>query len=174
MRNILKNIFCASLAGLILAGCSKEESDFAGTDNHIISFEMKVGSESYKAVILDNEIRLTVPKGTDLSQGKPDIVLCENMRLTPDPSTITDWGEEYQFIATSYNNSDRIYRYRIIHPEVSTDGNVVLNTQADVDAFARSGIDVIRGNLIIGAEKGGGLRFHPQPGRTGKPAGGRV
>lgn len=155
MRNILKNIFCASLAGLILAGCSKEESDFAGTDNHIISFEMKVGSESYKAVILDNEIRLTVPKSTDLSQGKPDIVLCENMRLTPDPSTITDWGEEYQFIATSYNNSDRIYRYRIIHPEVSTDGNVVLNTQADVDAFARSGIDVIRGNLIIGAEKGG-------------------
>ena len=94
MRNILKNIFCASLAGLILAGCSKEESDFAGTDNHIISFEMKVGSENYKAVILDNEIRLTVPEGTDLSQGKPDIVLCENMRLTPDPSTITDWGEE--------------------------------------------------------------------------------
>ena len=41
MRNILKNIFCASLAGLILAGCSKEESDFAGTDNRIISFEMK-------------------------------------------------------------------------------------------------------------------------------------
>ena len=67
---------------MILAGCSKEESDFAGTDNHIISFEMKVGSENYKAVILDNEIRLTVPKGTDLSQGKPDIVLCENMRLT--------------------------------------------------------------------------------------------
>ncbi len=46
----------------------QRESDFAGTDNHIISFEMKVGSESYKAVILDNEIRLTVPKGTDLSR----------------------------------------------------------------------------------------------------------
>lgn len=73
--------------------------------------------------------------------------------IYPDPATVADWNQEWQFLVSSYDNqNDRTYLYTVERTDIATDGSLTLRTQAEVDAFARSGINTVEGNLTIGGE----------------------
>ena len=80
--------------------------------------------------------------------------MCEHASIHPDPATIRDWSQEWQFLVSSYGQSDRTYIYTVNRTDVATGGSLTLRTQAEVDAFAASRINVVEGNLTIGVEGG--------------------
>ena len=74
VQNIMKNkinLLCVAFFSLLLAGCEKENNDFVGSDNYIISFKLVNGEQEWPAIIADNNITVTVPAGADLSYWKP-------------------------------------------------------------------------------------------------------
>ena len=70
--------------------------------------------------------------------------------ISPDPAGITAWDEEYRFTVKAYNEATHSYTYRLVYTPVVSEGNIVLGTQAAVDAFAASGVSVVEGSLTIG------------------------
>lgn len=155
----MKNIFLIGclLGGIafIFGGCSdKDESPFAGTDNYITAMTLTQGKAVYEAIIAGDSITVTVPYTVSLDGATAVFEHSELAVITPDPASITDWNRERQFRVTSYNQGDRRYIYRVIHADIPNEGDVVLHTQADVEAFAESGATIIRGNLVIGAYVG--------------------
>ena len=78
--------------------------------------------------------------------------LCEHASIYPDPATVADWDQEWQFLVSSYDNqNDRTYLYTVERTDIATDGSLTLRTQAEVDAFARAD-QHRRRNLTIGGE----------------------
>lgn len=70
----------------------------------------------------------------------------------PRPGDCRDWDQEWQFLVSSYDNqNDRTYLYTVERTDIATDGSLTLRTQAEVDAFARSGINTVEGNLTMEA-----------------------
>jgi hypothetical protein len=55
---------------------------------------------------------------------------------------------------TSYNGKERTYHYSLSRTLIVGEGDVLLETAEDVEAFAARGISRIEGNLIIGKETG--------------------
>lgn len=135
---------------LALFSCNDDDSDFTGDDNYIISFDLTLAGVSYPAAISGDEIILSIPEGVSLSNATARVVLSENSSIVPDPAGITDWNAEEQFVVSSYNHKRKSYIYRIQRRPISTTGNVILSTQAEVDAFAATGVSIIDGNLTIG------------------------
>ena len=61
MKNKI-NLLCVAFFSLLLAGCEKENNDFVGSDNYIISFKLVNGEQEWPAVVCaDNNITVTVP-----------------------------------------------------------------------------------------------------------------
>lgn len=154
LKNRIMKSALILLCSLLLWACDKEDNDFTGSDNYITDFKITQGENSYNAVIDGDNIVLTVPEGTSFEGAKAEIKTSENASIAPDPSSITHWGEEYQLIVSSYNQTDRVYKYTIRYSPLSAEGNVTLLTQADVEAFAKKGVSVIDGNLTIGQASG--------------------
>ncbi len=155
VQNIMKNkinLLCVAFFSLLLAGCEKENNDFVGSDNYIISFKLVNGEQEWPAIIADNNITVTVPAGADLSGAAVVLETCEHVAVSPDPASITDWEASRDFTAVSYNQTQRTYHYSLVRTEADTKGDFVLNTQASVDAFATMGIETIDGNLSVGTE----------------------
>ena len=145
------------LAGLFaFAACNKEEQDpFSGKDSYITAFSLQQGETVFHAAIAGDVITITKPEGFSLTQAKAIVKLSENASIYPDPATVTDWDEERQFVVTAHNGSTQIkYKYTVEHSGIAHDGTVILETQADVDAFGQQGITFIDGNLIIGRTAG--------------------
>ena len=105
----------------------------------------------YHAAISGDRITLTVPVGVDLTGATVSYELCEQATIKPDPASITDWNNDQAFRVTSYNQSWGSYTYTVSRSQIVNNGNVTLLTQADVEAFAASGVTVVDGNLTIGA-----------------------
>ena len=59
MKNKI-NLLCVAFFSLLLAGCEKENNDFVGSDNYIISFKLVNGEQEWPAIIADNNITVTV------------------------------------------------------------------------------------------------------------------
>ena len=76
--------------------------------------------------------------------------MSENAQVTPDPKTISDWYSDQVFRVESHSGTYHSFIYRLEQTDNSFDKEVVLTTQADVDAFPKLGINRIAGNLIIG------------------------
>lgn len=133
---------------------SKQDFTFTGKDNYIVSFAITVDGISYNASITDDRILVKVPYDISLKDAVASFTLSENATINPDPSTLTDWNEEWQFIVTSGNKGNKVYHYSYQYAEISESGSVVLETQADVDNFKNRRINCIAGNLIIGTDKG--------------------
>ena len=53
-------------------------------------------------------------------------------------------------MVTSYNETSKTYYYEVNRSQISSNDNVVLKTQSDVDALANSGVSIVNGDLIIG------------------------
>ncbi|MCD8165541.1 MAG: hypothetical protein LUE93_05105 [Bacteroides sp.] len=146
------------LPALLVPGCSDDNTlpDFEGVDAYITGFKLTKGGTIYKASMLEDEIIVTIPASESLTEGvTAEIRISENAGLSPDPSTITNWEEEHQFIVTAYNQSRRIYHYKIERETVSVSGDITLTSQSEVDAFAASLAGIIEGSLTIGKESGG-------------------
>ena len=139
---------------LLCTACSEEKTELPwGSDNYIVSFSLTTGADTYPAVIRDGRITVSIPYNVSLEDAQVSYELCEHASIYPDPATVADWDQEWQFLVSSYDNqTDRTYLYTVERTDIATDGSLTLRTQAEVDAFARSGINTVEGNLTIGGE----------------------
>ena len=139
---------------LLCTACSEEKPELPwGSDNYIVSFSLTTGADTYPAVIRDGRITVSIPYNVSLEDAQVSYELCEHASIYPDPATVADWDQEWQFLVSSYDNqNDRTYLYTVERTDIATDGSLTLRTQAEVDAFARSGINTVEGNLTIGGE----------------------
>lgn len=157
MKSFFRTLLCSICFAVILSACTKttieegEDNPFNGTDNHLTSFALKVGNETYVATLTGENINITVPVNTSLAGAKAEYELCEQATILPDPTTITEWDKDQTFRVKSYKGEARDYTYSVKWSEIPHEGNILLLTQADVDAFAKSGATIIDGNLIIGS-----------------------
>lgn len=149
--NYWKTLLLVLCTGCIFAACSDDddENPFTGVDNNFLSFSLESNENVWKATIIDNEITVTVPEGTSLDGAQASYTLSEQATVNPNPSSVTTWGEEQQFTVTSYNGTTRTYKYTVRYSAVSEIGTFILNSQADVDAFADHHVTVIEGSLSI-------------------------
>ncbi|MDR0694061.1 MAG: DUF5018 domain-containing protein [Prevotellaceae bacterium] len=157
MKTILKHKFVLLLlaGAFALAACNKEEQDpFAGKDSYITAFSLQQGETVFHAAIAGDVITVTVPEGFSLEQAKATVKLSENAAIYPDPTTITDWNNEQQFAVTAHNGAKSTYKYTVARSGIAHNGTIVLETQADVDAFGQRGVTFIDGNLTIGRTAG--------------------
>ena len=151
----MKHIVSILFITLLLTGCSKDEKEVIRTDfegnNHIVSFIVTAADgTAYHADIADDKIVLEVPEGANLQEATAKYTISENGTLQPDPKTITDWTQQYRFLATSYSLKDRVYTYTVSYIESQIPQNVTLATQEEVNTFGKSGVEVVTGNLTIG------------------------
>ena len=136
---------------LFIAGCSDDDKMPADADdNFITALTLTKEGKSYDAVIEGNDIVMTVPYTVDLNGATASMVYTPSAKILPNPQTVTDWDSEMIFRVTSFNGKVNEYTYKVIKSEIESDGDVVLKSQADVDAFAETKVSVIKGNLIIG------------------------
>lgn len=136
---------------LLIAGCSDEDKIPADADdNFITALTLTKDGKSYDAVIEGNDIVMSVPYTVDLNGATASMVYTPSAKILPNPQTVTDWDSEMLFRVTSFNGKVNEYTYKVIKSEIESDGDVVLKSQADVDAFAETKVSVIKGNLIIG------------------------
>lgn len=151
--NRIKTYILILLAAFAFNSCD-DDSPFGGGDNSIISFQLKLGEETYQAAISDNKVVITVPNNISLSGATATLVLSENATISPSPASITDWNKDYTFTVKSHNGTEKTYNYTIDRNAAAKEGDVVLRTQADVEALAALGIDQINGTLTVGATSG--------------------
>lgn len=153
----MKNIAFYLLLGLSLIGlaaCNDDDSAFAGGDNYITRFEISNGDEVYVARITsDNRIELTIPENVALDEAVAAMSVSENATIKPAPAEVADWTQDMIFRVVAYNGAEREYRYSLTRSEVPEKGSVRLSTQAEVDAFAASGVRTIEGSLFIGTDR---------------------
>ena len=95
-----------------------------------------------------------MPEGVSVQGAKAEVLCSELATITPDPSNITDWEGNQTLTVTSYNGKERTYHYSLSRTLIVGEGDVLLETAEDVEAFAARGISRIEGNLIIGKETG--------------------
>ncbi len=154
MNKFIK-IFTYILAlSTIAAGCKKDETLFKGVDNYIKSFKLKKDHLEFNASFTDTSIVVEVPDGLSLNNATAIVTLSENATIYPSPDSITNWNEEAQFVITAFNGLQKVYRYTMQHKAIELKGSVLLQTQAEVDAFGEKNITAINGNLIIGRQSG--------------------
>ena len=139
-----------SLAILSLAGCDKEETDFTGSDNYLNSFSLEKDGVVYNAEIVNDLVTLTIPQDADLQGAVAIYEICEMATISPDPATVADWNQACLFTVTSYSGEARNYSYSVVRDEKVSGGNVILTTQAELEAFAAENVRILDGNLIIG------------------------
>ena len=136
---------------LFIVGCSDDDKMPADADdNFITALTLTKDGKSYDAVIEGNDIVMTVPYTVDLNGATASMVYTPSAKILPNPQTVTDWDSEMIFRVTSFNGKVNEYTYKVIKSEIESDGDVVLKSQADVDAFAETKVSVIKGNLVIG------------------------
>lgn len=126
-----------------------DNNPFTGVDNNILSFSLSLGENTWQAAIVNDKIILSAPQGTELNGATAHYTISEQASITPDPAGISAWNEEQQLTVTSYNGTSRTYKYTVRHTDVSEAASFVLNSQAEVDAFAESNITIIEGSISI-------------------------
>jgi hypothetical protein len=146
-------LFLLLATGLSLAAC-KKTNDFQGHDNFITSFSLKKGGMTFTAAITDSSIIITAPDGFSLDSAAATVAISENASIYPKPSSIVEWDDESLFVVDAHNGEAKSYKYTVKHTSTPINGSVVLETQADVDAFGNLGATEITGNLIIGRTAG--------------------
>lgn len=150
-----KNLLWAMMSLILLCACSDDDKLPVDADeNFITSVTLTVDEVSYDAVIVENDITVTVPYNVSLDGAKASFVYTPSATIYPNPQEITNWNEERIFRVVSYNGDENQYKYLVVRNEISEDGDVVLKNTADIAAFSAKGTSVINGNLTIGTDDG--------------------
>ncbi|MDR2361726.1 MAG: DUF5018 domain-containing protein [Prevotellaceae bacterium] len=151
----LKTCLLSLSAATLIAACDKEKQDpFTGKDNYITAFSLQQGDAVFHASIVDKTITVTIPENLSLTRATATVVLSENATIYPDPAAITEWDEEQLFAVTAHNGAKTTYRYTLIRQGTAHSGAVLLETQADVDAFGQRGVTHLDGYLTLGRTAG--------------------
>lgn len=137
-------------AAAAFSACSESDDPFDGADNYVVSFSLVKDGATFTADLSGDRIIMTAPQNVSLNNASAQIALSENATIYPDPAQITDWDNDRIFVVTSYGGTDRTYTYTIERDGNACMQNVTLNSQADVDAFAANGYNVVYGSLRIG------------------------
>lgn len=148
-------LFCFAM--FCFTACSDDDPEFSGIEgkDHFISdFALTVGNITYQATIAGDKITVEIPYNTNLEGATAAYTLSEGATINPNPSTIQDWENEWKFVVTSNMRESKVYFYTYRYAGVEQSGSVVLATQAEVDNFAATGINIIDGNLTIGTADG--------------------
>lgn len=143
------------LLGITFTSCDKDDeivNPFIGTDNYITSFTLTKGEAQYNGYISDNQIIVYAPLSQSLEGAVATVKVCEQATVFPDPAGISDWDNERQFKVTAYNESEQTYTYRVVRSSETTQENIVLATQQEVDDFKNSDIVRIMGTLTVGSD----------------------
>ncbi len=136
---------------LLIVGCSDDDKVPADADdNFITALTLTKDGNSYDAVIEGNDIVVTVPYIIDLNGAIATMIYTSSAKILPNPQTVTDWDNEMIFRVTSFNGETNEYSYKVVKVEIESEGDVILKSQSDVDAFAETKVSVIKGNLVIG------------------------
>lgn len=150
-KTILKFAAFLVVSAVSFSSCSEtEDFDYAGEDNYITKLSVTADDVTYYAAIANDEVVLTVPANISLLGAAVDYTISEKATISPDPTEKEDWGVEDLFVVTSYSELRRSYTYRVVREDLSATGNVILNTQSELEAFAAQGNSTIDGNLSIG------------------------
>lgn len=92
---------------LLCTACSEEKTELPwGSDNYIVSFSLTTGADTYPAVIRDGRITVSIPYNVSLEGAQVSYELCEHASIYPDPATVADWNQEWQFLVSSYDNQN--------------------------------------------------------------------
>ena len=145
---------CLLLATVVFNSCKKDNGPFEGRDNTIASFQLKKGDVVLQAAIKQDSIVITAPGSFSVAGVTPTVVLSEHARISPDPATITNWDQPLDFTVTAYDGLVKTYKYVLQRNIISTDGDIVLMKQADVDSLAALQLGRINGALTIGKPEG--------------------
>lgn len=151
----LIHLFVFSLLAVIFTSCDKDDeivNPFIGTDNYITSFTLTKDGAQYNGYISDNQIIVYAPLSQSLEGAVATVKVCEQATVFPDPAGISDWDNERQFKVTAYNESEQTYTYRVVRSSETTQENIVLATQQEVDDFKNSDIVRIMGTLTVGSD----------------------
>lgn len=154
MNKIKLSLFLL-LLGISFTSCDDDDevvNPFAGTDNYITSFTLTKDGTQYNGYISDNQIIIYAPLSQSLEGAVATVKVCEQATVFPDPAGISDWDNERQFKVTAYNESEQTYAYRVVRSSETTQENIVLATQQEVDDFKNSDIVQIMGTLTIGSD----------------------
>lgn len=154
-RHYILILIILFVVSFTFAGCHEEDSIFSGDEMSVVEFSLTQNGVKYSAAIEGNDITVTVPTTVNMSGAEASYALSEHAVLLPDPSTVTAWEEEQVFRVQSQNKKWNTFTYHVRHSDLAIDGNVVLSTQKEVDAFADKKINAINGNLIIGSSSSG-------------------
>jgi hypothetical protein len=152
--NRIKTACLSLLAAAALVGCNKDESLFSGGDNYISLFRLEQNSVTLNGAVSNGTIVVTAPADFSLDGAIAAVVVSENARISPDPAAVTDWNAEQTFTVTAHNGATKEYVYSVRRSAVVADGDVVLLTQADVEALAALGLTRLDGSLTVGAANG--------------------
>lgn len=152
--NKLKLSLFLLLLGISFTSCDDDEivNPFIGTDNYITSFTLTKDGAQYNGYISDNQIIVYAPLSQSLEGAVATVKVCEQATVFPNPAGISDWDNERQFKVTAYNESEQTYTYRVVRSSETTQENIVLATQQEVDDFKNSDIVRIMGTLTIGSD----------------------
>ena len=150
MKKVIRLTSLLLICCFAFSGCSDNDGDFSGTDAYFVAFSLTVDGVLYPAAIVGNAIELKAPLGINLSNAEVNYKLSENATVLPEPKTITDWNSDQIFRVQAYDGSFNSFTYRVSVGDNDSEGNITLLTQADVDAFARTNISRVTGNLVIG------------------------
>lgn len=151
--NLWKTLLIVLCTGCFITGCGDDDDNpFVGVDNNILTFSVEKGESVWKAQIVENDIILTVPSGTELKDAKANYTLSEQAQINPNPADISTWNEEQQFVVTSYNGNSRTYKYTINYSDVNEIGTMTINSQTEMNNFVQQGITIVEGSLYIGTQ----------------------
>ncbi len=153
MKHCKQSLWAIMLALFTFAACEKDP--FNGTDNHILEFALQqADGTTFGGEIAENTVQLYIPSSADKTNLTARYVLSERATVSPDPATVKDWSTEHAFTVTSHNGAQRQYAVKVVTEDVMLDESVYLRTDKDVEEFAAKKIEIINGNLTIGAPAG--------------------
>ena len=107
----MKRLWICGCFALLCGACDDKTADEPvwNGDNYVTAFSLTVGEATYEAVVHDGRITVDVPYDASLDGAEVHYELCEHASIHPDPATIRDWSQEWQFLVSSYGQSDRTY-----------------------------------------------------------------
>ncbi len=137
-----------------LSGCSEMNGNGPqSSENRIVSFSLASDGVTYDATITDDRITVSVPYNISLADASVHVVLSDAAVIRPEPATVSDWDQEWQFLVTSADGGhDRSYRYSVERTDIAAAGSPILRTQHEVDDFGSGGFNVVDGDLILGSK----------------------
>ena len=135
-----------------LTGCKKVDP-FSGEDNFFLSFQLAApDGEAYKGSLQGDEITVRIPSNVARTSLTAKYNLSDLASVSPKPEEVKGWMESQTFTVTSYSGATRTYTVKVQSADVALNSAIHLTTDEEVAQFLTQGVDIINGNLILGAE----------------------